>query len=53
MSLPTAHRTASRAEQGKSVVKPDHKPGNKPGKDDAKNLKPSGPIAENRRARYD
>ena len=45
MSLPTAHRTASRAQQGQAAVKG--------GKDDAKNLKPSGPIAENRRARYD
>jgi len=42
MSLPTAHRTASRADQGKTTPKVE-----------AKDLKPSGPIAENRRARYD
>ena len=38
MSLPTAHRTTARKDQPKV---------------DAKDLKPSGPIAENRRARYD
>jgi len=38
MSLPTAHRTTARKDQPKV---------------EAKDLKPSGPIAENRRARYD
>jgi SsrA-binding protein len=52
MSLPSvprpAHRTASRADQGKNS--PNGQPAKKV---EAKDLKPSAPIAENRRARYD